>query len=79
MRSYEPRWSAEEQTMVDLMELRGFGIVPDINEEYTIIKVYAPDGNIVPLLFRADTEYEAIRKVFKFVSDGKGSKYAEFI
>lgn len=76
---YEPQWSAEEQTMIDLMELKGFGIVPDINKEYTIIKVYAPDGNIVPLMFRDDTEYGAIRKVFKFVTDGKGSKYAEFI
>jgi len=72
---YEPRWSAEEQTMVDLMELRGFGIGADINRDYTIIHLYTPD-NSHPLMFRADTEYEAIRKVFKFVSNGKGSKYA---
>lgn len=72
---YEPRWSAEEQTMVDMMLMRGFGVVPDINKEYTIIQLYTPD-NDHPLMFRADTEYEAIRKVFKFVTDGKGSKYA---
>ena len=72
---YEPRWSAEEQTMIDLMEIKGFGVVPDINKEYTIIQLYTPD-NSYPLMFRDDTEYGAIRKVFKFVSDGKGSKYA---
>ena len=72
---YEPRWSAEEQTMIDLMEIKGFGVVPDINEEYTIIQLYTPD-NSHPLMFRDDTEYGAIRKVFKFVTDGKGSKYA---
>ena len=75
MGEYEPRWSAEEQTMVDLMELRGFGIMPVINREFTVINVYTPH-NSQPLLFRADTEHEAIRKAFKFVSDGKGSKYA---
>ena len=72
---YEPRWSAEEQTMVDLMDLAGYVINADINKEYTIIHLYTPD-NSQPLLFRADTEYEAIRKAFKFWSDGKGSKYA---
>ena len=72
---YEPRWSAEEQTMIDLMEIKGFGVVPDINKDYTIIQLYTPK-NTHPLMFRDDTEHGAIRKVFKFVSDGKGSKYA---
>jgi len=72
---YEPRWSDEEQTMIDLMEIKGCAIVPKITREHTIIHLYFPD-NPSPLLFRADTEYEAIRKTFKFVSDGKGSKYA---
>jgi hypothetical protein len=76
MGEYEPRWSDEEQTMVDLMKLAGFGVVPIINREFTVINLYTPDGNTQPLLFRADTEYEAVRKVFKFVTDGKGSKYA---
>jgi hypothetical protein len=72
---YEPQWSAEEQTMIDMMVLRGFGVVPIINREFTVINLYTPD-NTQPLLFRDDTEYGAIRKVFKFVCDGKGSKYA---
>jgi hypothetical protein len=72
---YEPSWSAEEQTMIDMLELRGFGVGADINREYTIIHLYTPN-NSQPLLFRDDTEYGAIRKAFKFVSDGKGSKYA---
>lgn len=76
MGDYEPQWSAEEQTMVDMMLLAGYGVVPVINREFTTIQLYTPDGNDRPLVFRADTEYEAIRKVFKFVTDGKGSKYA---
>jgi hypothetical protein len=79
MGEYEPQWSAEEQTMIDLMKLAGFGVVPNINREHTTIQLYTPDGNTTPLVFRDDTEYGAIRKVFKFVTDGKGSKYAEFI
>ena len=78
MGDYEPQWSAEEQTMIDLMQIKGFGVVPIINREFTVINLYTPDGNDHPLLFRADTEYEAIRKVFKFVTDGKGSKYAYY-
>jgi hypothetical protein len=72
---YEPRWSAEEQTMIDVIKLSGGNVGADINKEYTFIHLYTPD-NSQPLLFRADTEYEAIRKAFKFWSDGKGSKYA---
>lgn len=72
---YDPQWSAEEQTMIDLIEIKGCAIVPKIAEEYTVIQLYFPD-NDTPLLFRDDTEYGAIRKVFKYVTDGKGSKYA---
>ena len=74
MGQYEPQWSVEEQTMIDLMELKGFGVGADINREYTIIQLYTPD-NDRPLLFRDDTEYGAIRKAFKFFTEGKGSKY----
>ena len=63
---YEPRWSAEEQTMVDLMELNGYAVNADINKEYTRISVYAP--NKLPFDFMADTEYEAIRKAFNYWS-----------
>jgi hypothetical protein len=59
---YEPQWSAEEQTMVDLMKLAGYGVVPDINEEDTIIHLINPNGK--SLYFRDCTEYGAIRKCF---------------
>ena len=71
---YEPQWSVEEQTMIDLMEIKGFGVGADINREYTIIHLYTP-GNDHPLLFRDDTEYGAIRKAFNYFTEGKGSKY----
>ena len=74
MGQYEPQWSDEEQTMIELMKIKGFGVVPDINREYTIIQLYTPD-NDRPLLFRDDTEYGAIRKAFKYFTEGKGSKY----
>jgi hypothetical protein len=76
MGDYEPQWSAEEQTMIDMMVMKGYGVVPVIKREFTIINLYTPDGSNHPLLFRDDTEYGAIRKVFKFVCEGKGSKYA---
>jgi hypothetical protein len=63
MSYYEPSWSAEEQTMVDLMVLSGFGVVPDINREYSAITLI-PAGVSRSIIFRADTEYEAIRKAF---------------
>ena len=75
---YEPQWSAEEQTMIDLMKIKGYGVVPDINRDYTIIQLYTPDGNDRPLMLRDDTEYGAIRKAFKFFTDGKESKYAYY-
>lgn len=60
---YEPQWSVEEQTMVDLMKLAGYGVVPDINREYTDIYLTPPNESL-GMRFRADTEYEAIRKCF---------------
>jgi len=62
---YEPRWSAEEQTMIDMMKLNGYVVGEDINKEYTSIHLYAPD-NPQSHLFTADTEYEAIRKAFNY-------------
>jgi hypothetical protein len=59
---YEPRWSAEEQTMIDVMKLSGCGVMPDINREYTTIQVFAPDGGEIRVT--KDTEYEAIRVAF---------------
>ena len=64
MRTYEPRWSAEEQTMIDLMELSGLRVNADINSEYTDIFLQYQDGEENKFRFRADTPYEAIRKAF---------------
>ena len=62
MRGYEPRWSAEEQTMIDLMELGGYSVNADINKESTTIQIYSPVGLLVRTV--KDTEYEAIRIAF---------------
>jgi flagellar hook assembly protein FlgD len=59
---YEPRWSAEEQTMVDLMELGGYRVSADINKESTTIQIYSSIGLLVRTV--KDTEYEAIRTAF---------------
>ena len=67
---YEPQWSVEEQTMIDLMELKGFGVGADINREYTIIHLY--DGSSLGTKFTADTEYEAIRKCFAYWEKNNG-------
>jgi hypothetical protein len=72
---YEPRWNAEEQTMIDVMELNGYAVGEDINKEYTVIHLLPPMSTR-PIMFRDDTEYGAIRKAFKYWSNGKGSKYA---
>ena len=64
MGQYEPRWSVEEQTMIDLMALNGCHISPNINREYTIIHLH--DGTTGGSRFTADTEYEAIRKAFNY-------------
>jgi hypothetical protein len=64
MGDYEPQWSDEEQTMIDLMKLAGWGVVPDINREYTDIYLEYPNGNSNK--FRDDTEYGAIRKAFNY-------------
>jgi hypothetical protein len=54
-------WSAEEQTMVDLMQLNGCGVEVISNKHYTDI-VVVPSGYV----FRGDTTYEAIRKAFTY-------------
>ena len=59
---YEPQWSVEEQTMIDLMGLTGCSVGADINKEYTDINFY--ERGVHTMRFRADTEYEAIRKCF---------------
>ena len=60
---YEPQWSAEEQTMVDLMVLSGYGFHADIDREYTTVHLLSPKKSH-RMVFRADTEHEAIRKAF---------------
>jgi hypothetical protein len=62
---YEPRWNAEEQTMVDLILLNGFEFDADITKEYTRISLKKPPMTAT-YQFTADTEYEAIRKAFNF-------------
>ena len=57
-------WSAEEQTMVDLMELNGYSVFIDDNRDFYVAQLFKPDHT--PLPFRADTEYEALRKAFTF-------------
>ena len=62
MGEYEPQWSDEEQTMVDLMKLAGFAVVPTITREQTTIQIYSPEG--IEIRTIKDTEYEAIRVAF---------------
>ena len=73
---YEPQWSAEEQTMIDLMKLNGYSVGADISREYTVIHLLPPMTTRA-IMFRDDTEYGAIRKAFKHWSEGKGSKYVQ--
>ena len=68
---YKPQWSVEEQTMIDLMELAGYGIGADINRDYTVIHLHLPHTG-APLLFRDDTEYGAIRKCFAYWEKNNG-------
>ena len=56
-------WSAEEQTMVDLIELSGYGVLTTAHKDYSVVQIFEPKTNR-PVTFRADTEYEAIRKAF---------------
>ena len=64
MGDYGPRWSVEEQTMIDLMALAGCAVIPNINREHTDIYFY--QSGVETRRFRADTEYEAIRKCFAY-------------
>jgi hypothetical protein len=58
-------WSAEEQTMVDLIELNGFEFNADITKEHTRISLKKPLMTAT-YQFTADTGYEAIRKAFNY-------------
>jgi hypothetical protein len=58
-------WSAEEQTMVDLMELNGCAIEADITRDYTRICLKKPPM-LPPFQFTADTAHEALRKAFNY-------------
>ena len=60
---YEPRWSAEEQTMVDLMELNGCKLDVDTTRDFCRIALHYPNLSH-PLYFNSDTEYETLRKAF---------------
>lgn len=62
MGRYEPGWSAEEQTMIDLMELGGYRVWASIDKHYTAIALVRPKAN--DKMFTADTPYEALRKTF---------------
>jgi len=66
MGEYEPRWSNEEQAMVDLMSLNGYAVHADINREYTRINLQPNPPQTSSYQFTADTEHEAIRKAFNF-------------
>jgi hypothetical protein len=59
-------WSAEEQTMVDLMVLNGYAVNADITEEYTRINLIPHPPLTSSYQFTADTAYEAIRKAFNY-------------
>ena len=49
--------------MIDLMNITGCEIVSDINREYATIHVHLPYIGS-SLMYKADTEYEALRKAF---------------
>jgi hypothetical protein len=59
-------WSAEEQTMIDLMDLNGWAVSASIDKERTDVVLFHSTKNY--FTFRADTAYEAIRKAFTFWS-----------
>ena len=61
--------------MVDLIELNGYDVLTVAHTDYHITQLFEPKTNR-PITFRADTEYEALRKAFTFWSEGKKSKYA---
>ena len=65
LKGYSPQWSAEEQTMVDLMELNGYSVLTNTHMDYHIVQLIDPKTKR-PVTFRADTKYEAIRKAFTY-------------
>lgn len=70
MSYYEPRWNAEEQTMIDLMKLNDWMIGSAIEEKFTSVAIWHKDKGHFG--FKADTEYEAIRKAFNFWTKNNG-------
>jgi hypothetical protein len=64
-------WSAEEQTMVDLIELNGYDVLTVAHTDYHITQLFEPNSSR-PITFRADTEYEAIRKAFTYWTKHNG-------
>ena len=58
-------WSAEEQTMVDLMDLSGCTVrlSQDKYDAYSV-QVASRENKYQVFFATADTEYEAIRKAF---------------
>lgn len=65
MGRYEPSWSAEEQTMVDLMQLNGYGVRADAFMDYYVFQLFGPETNS-PITFRGDTTHEVVRKAFNY-------------
>jgi hypothetical protein len=59
-------WSAEEQTMVDLIELSGFKVDVSTDKDCAVACLFSP--KTLYRMFKADTAYEAIRKAFTFWS-----------
>jgi hypothetical protein len=57
-------WSAEEQTMIDLMDLNGWAVSASIDKERTDVVLFHSTKNY--FTFRADTAYEALRKAFNY-------------
>jgi hypothetical protein len=55
-------WSAEEQTMMDLIELGGYDVLISNRADYYVVQLFKPD--YAPATFKADTEHEALRKAF---------------
>lgn len=63
MSTNEPQWSADEQAMVDMMEIAGCAVVLDANNDCCFVHVHRPDAPL-PNIHMADTQYEVIRKAF---------------
>ena len=54
------------QTMIDLMELGGYGVHADINKEYKRLNLQPKPPLTSSYQVTADTAYEALRKAFNY-------------